>query len=335
MFRTFLVFLLMVTSLCSCGLKFTKTGSATPQTKVGDGPPAPRLVYLISGYRGTLLVSEDLDHWTQAPVTQGPHGDNNFTFRGSCSLPGVLLVVGGGTPMEGEVMARMARSTNGKDWVETKEDLQWMGGCAYGNETAIIAGGYGLARRSTDLGKTWERAPTMKAPGTGEGPIVIAFRSVRFVEGLFYLFADNGWVATSEDGLGYEYTKYPTSMNELTYGNDIYVALFGNQLQYSRDHANWSDPTLSMNVHSLHFDGTDFRAFGAGSKAYVSRDGANWTPSTLPANFTQVFYIQKTFLALSPGPKLYTSSDGVTWVDRGPQPLFLSILNGSGTDLPQ
>lgn len=162
---------------------------------------------------------------------------------------------------------------------------------------------------------------------------------------------DGYWHSSNYDGLN------GNGSNELAYGNNNFVAVWGGLSSYSQSGASWADSASFRAFTTKYATGASMRALcygngrfvclGGGSWAagVVSFDGINWQESMqirqvcpeFAPSFTSLCWDGSKFIAVGTFKsgqvgECYTSPDGFTWTK---QPQFTSMLGGDVLARPQ
>ncbi|MCX7745765.1 MAG: hypothetical protein N2645_02590 [Clostridia bacterium] len=111
------------------------------------------------------------------------------------------------------------------------------------------------------------------------------------------------------------------NLNDVTYGNNMYVAVGENGLiKTSLDGALWSlrDSKTASRLNDVIWDGNRFLAVGANGTVLKSTDGINWTPvpSGLSTEIRGIQYGNGIYVAACRYGEIFTSHDAVNWTLR-------------------
>ena len=135
----------------------------------------------------------------------------------------------------------------------------------------------------------------------------------------FYTY-DRATMFTSPDGITWDLrSDTDSSLNRVTYGNDIFVAVGGNgAILTSPDGAAWTPRESGTNawLYGVAYGNNTFVAVG-GYTILTSPDGAVWATQTqAPHILEDVTYGNNAFVAVGGDGTIVTSPDGETWTPR-------------------
>lgn len=146
-------------------------------------------------------------------------------------------------------------------------------------------------------------------------PIGKDLASVSSGDGRFIAVGSDA-VATSPDGLDWDWQEVRGLHRGVAYGNGVFVIGGRSGVLTSEDGINW--------VQSASTEGMFACAFGAGRFVVVgdfiltSEDGLNWEEQSAPGQLWAVIHDGANFVAVGDGGRILRSSDGRDWESVGP-----------------
>lgn len=190
---------------------------------------------------------------------------------------------------------------------------------AYGNGRFVGVGEYGEVVTSSD-GKAWSRSSVL-----GESDAV----RVIFAEGQFVAI-DGPTIYRSSDGRTWTHQTAPARLEDVVYGNGIFVALTvpssypGNhRFATSTDGVTWTLRENTIDPTRVLFANGVFVAPAPNGQLLRSTDGINWSaitvttsavsPAPPPGIAGNGRFVVSYFSNSQPSAYTYSSSDGVTW----------------------
>ena len=162
-------------------------------------------------------------------------------------------------------------------------------------------------------------------------PASARWRFVKFANGLFLVFSDNGYGAISSDGTSWTSVDVPTSpalaLGDLAYGNGLYVAANGqtdNHVLTSTDGVNWALDATPTSSFKIAFGNNIFCAIKGYTNEYMTRSSfGTWWLNTFPTQsnyyFRNIVFFNNMFIVpyssdFNTATNIYLmSSDGITW----------------------
>ena len=219
---------------------------------------------------------------------------------------------------------RVYYSSDGETWGSSRTQSGTSSytnyGIAFGNNTWIVANGYGI-QRSTDDMETWTVSPDTRY-----------FMKVTFGNNTFVAVGGTRKIAYSTDNgetwteLTQEESAFGTSgINNIAFGNNTFVAVgAGGKIAYSTGNGEtWTataDSTFGVTaINGIAFANGTFVAVGAGGKiAYSTDNGESWTATADSAfdasSISAVAFGNNTFVAVgASGKAAFSIDNGKTW----------------------
>lgn len=202
-------------------------------------------------------------------------------------------------------------STDGVNWTVPKNvGTLNLKSVVFGNGKFIAIAGFGSDIISVD-GENWTEAATPTVQGTpsitfGNGKFLYcggtklftstdgvnwteiniglenATHALYFANGMFFISSNSGKLRHSSDGVNW---SEPVStgangvtINDIAYGNGIYIIAVGKELRYSTDLSTWNKVSASIYdyVYSVSFSNGKFMAGLSTGWCWTSNDGLNW-----------------------------------------------------------
>ncbi|MCS5644074.1 MAG: hypothetical protein NZ807_12550, partial [Dehalococcoidia bacterium] len=197
-------------------------------------------------------------------------------------------------------------------------NVEGIKGIAYGNDTFVAVGEYGVILTSSD-GSTWTSLGVMTSNQS-------SLNGISFGNNTFVAVGESGSILTSTNGTSWEdNTNQDVTSGGIygvTYGNGIFVAVgyYGSTLT-SSDGTSWESRPQYLTQYGLRgvaYGNGIFVAVGEYGTRATSPDGTSWeliqgylTQNTLRG----VAYGNGTFVAVGDyGVRTYPSPDGIAWV---------------------
>ena len=226
---------------------------------------------------GTLLTSTDGINWVQRQAGTPYH-------LSSVAYGNGRFVAVGGEDLNLDVSeTRIVTSSDGMNWdVHQPGTYALATSIAYGNGQFVAVGGsdpYGFIMTSVD-GMDWvlRLSPSTKRIQ----PLAsIAYGDNRFVAvggGLPPAYSSNV-IATSIDGVNWEFIKSVVNLKSVAYGNGQFVAVGSSGIILtSADGAHWirRPTTTTAQLNGINFGSGQFAAVGYGGTIVTSADGTTW-----------------------------------------------------------
>jgi hypothetical protein len=259
-------------------------------------------IYTSSTGAGTMTLHHvGWEHITPGtPILSALDNSSNYTIepRITFSSPGYSAAAGGALPSES----------------------QWTSVAANGTVYVAVGLAINTAAYSTD-GQTWL---TTNLPTTG------LWTKVRYVNGQFMAFAEQGKAARSLDGLTWQSMTMPVSnvdWRDVAYGAGKYLAVAngGTSAATSVDGIIWVGQTLPEGAewNSVQFGKGKFVVAAQSDSTITnllySSTGltGSWTIGSVPSGITALAYGNNRFIALAGGyigaNSAYHSVDGMSW----------------------
>ena len=132
------------------------------------------------------------------------------------------------------------------------------------------------------------------------------------------LTGGNGLAGVSSDGKTWEVTDLGYRLEDVVYGNGIFLGMTDDcQGYFSYDGKYWNPTTLpSRDITDIEFGNGKFLAIQNSGFVYYSNDGRNWknTASFIPINYTSLMeYGNGKFFIMNNSREAAVSSDGISW----------------------
>ena len=132
------------------------------------------------------------------------------------------------------------------------------------------------------------------------------------------LTGGNGLAGVSSDGKTWEVTDLGYRLEDVEYGNGIFLGMTDDgQGYFSYDGKYWNPTTLpSRDITDIEFGNGKFLAIQNSGFVYYSNDGRNWknTASFIPINYTSLMeYGDGKFFIMNNNREAAVSSDGISW----------------------
>jgi hypothetical protein len=263
-------------------------------------------LYVIPGQSGTairsLLTSSDGTTWTERISGAGAVSRN---LRGLAASPDSLVAVG--------TSGTILQSLNGAGWVQqTSPTASQLNDVAYAAPLFAAVGNSGTIVTST-TGTSWAAQTisgvTLNGVKNSNGLWVVVGavgasgrlytstlgtsgwslrysggaalnKSAASANGVFVAVGDSGTIVTSANGTSWSAVSTGTaaSLNDVTLGNGLLVAVGAGVVLTSADGTTWTNRTFTPDtLTSVIYAAGRFIATGPASTYYVSADGINWT----------------------------------------------------------
>jgi Ig-like domain-containing protein len=276
-------------------------------------------------------ISQNVAYWVH--VSDGPDDAESGTI--SLTLGVAPLITA--QPQDTDLMTGSASFSASVTGIPTPT-LQWFQG-RRGDTSHPVSGGTGMTLTTPILAAStqyWVQATNFAGTANSEAAIATpwftippppAISNAYNFSGTFVAIGST--VQTSADGA--TWTTLPTNLtnalDDIAYGNGLYVAVGGSGYFTSPDLITWTlrhnpvPPNSYVYTSSVCWDGSKFVAVGHGFSS-VSTDGITWTDTALPTNviLVSVIFDGHKFVAagLSSDPYgstgyIYYSSNGVAW----------------------
>jgi len=152
-------------------------------------------------------------------------------------------------------------------------------------------------------------------------PVGPVFNGVTYSGNLFVAVADNGKIATSEDGDTWSEQASGTSaeLRSVAYGNNIFVIVGFSVILTSDDGTQWFPQSIpgwpGFILFDIVYGNGLFVAVGGSGTAFTSPDGINWTPHATGdiSEKKAITYGNGKFVAVGSSGKIITSENGINW----------------------
>jgi photosystem II stability/assembly factor-like uncharacterized protein len=212
-------------------------------------------------------------------------------------------------------------SSFGKTWTKTytgTADNQ-LHAVAFGNGKFIAAGWAGLAKVSSDGGKTWADLDL----GTAYEMFAIVYGG-----GMWVVAGTEGRILSSPDGSTWTHRAGLTSYNfqALVFGNGKFVSLSAGvgetqAFHYSSNGIDWAPADsypFGFQPRGGCFGNGLFVAVGDSGAICTSTDGISWTEQSTgaSANFKAVCYGSGKYVAVGGDGAVFTSPNGADWTEQ-------------------
>lgn len=110
------------------------------------------------------------------------------------------------------------------------------------------------------------------------------------------------------------------TLNDITYANDIFVAVGNNTVLTSSDGINWTEGSIEAHsfINGVSFGNGLFVAVGINGGVWISPDGVKWTPGSTGTDeeLDGIAYGNGIFVAIGTSGVILTSPDGQNWTER-------------------
>ena len=253
---------------------------------------------LLCGFMSTgIWYSEDGVHWSQSNLNNG--NVTRCAYLNGLYLASYNCIDSSNT---GVYYSKDGKEWTKSDYTSTCNYFNYMNGAWYFSTTSN--GTY----KSTN-GSNWTRIDDSSFPG----------RTLKFLQrNGITVIAGNGGIYYTTDFENINKTNITTSISDIIWCDDKFLARGGWGIYYSYDGINWIGALPSTNLVSgtnIFYANRKYLFCKTNNGIWASNDGINWHQTNVTTDSIYQFsYGNEKFLAIGPnGTKIYYSNDGETW----------------------